>query len=87
MNDTHSTNGCFSADVRMHLTVNGSKLTIGQLGPDFLILDNPTDHSPSEAEISLSIDGDTSRWFVDLPDGIIAGQPETRIVRRPSRHA
>jgi hypothetical protein len=33
-----------SADVRMHLTVNGQVLSIGQLGPDFLILRDPTDH-------------------------------------------
>ena len=69
----------------MHLTVNGSKLMIGQLGPDFLILDDPTDHPPAEAEICLSIDGEASRWLVDLPDGITAGQPETRITRRSSR--
>ena len=68
----------------MHLTVNGQQLRIGQLGPDFLILKNPTDHPPSEAEIYMSIDGRARSWFVDLPDGITAGKPETRIARRIS---
>jgi hypothetical protein len=81
MKDTDSTDGFYSAKIRMHLAVNGYKLTIGQLGPDFLILDHPTDHPPSEAEIHLSIDDRARSWFVDLPDGIIAGQRETRICR------
>jgi hypothetical protein len=74
----------YSADVRMQLCVNGHVHTIGQLGPDFLILDDPTDHPPAEAEIILSIDGRVRRWSVQLPDGIRAGQPETRIVGCPA---
>jgi hypothetical protein len=70
---------CYSADVRMELRVNGHTLAIGQLGPDFVILDDPTDHPPAEAEISLSIDGHVKQWPVHLPDGVTAGKPETRI--------
>jgi len=44
--------GC-SADVRMELSVNGHVLSIGQLGPEFLILRNPADHPPSEAEVAF----------------------------------
>jgi len=84
MNDTRFANGGFSTDVRMHLSVNGHVFLVGQLGPDFLILDDPIDHPPAEAEIRLSIDGRAREWSVDLPDGIIAGKPETRIVRRLS---
>lgn len=69
----------YSADVQMELCVNGFVLSIGQLGPDFLILEETADHPPSDAEITLSIDGDESRWTVILPDGIIAGKPRTRI--------
>jgi hypothetical protein len=64
----------------MHLCVNGHVFSIGQLGPDFLILDDPADHPPSAAEIAFSIDGRERRWTVHLPDGIVAGRPETRIV-------
>ena len=63
-----------SADVRMFLSVNGHILTIGHLGPDYLILDNPIDHPPSDAEISLSVDGNESRWRVKLVDGLSAAQ-------------
>jgi hypothetical protein len=79
MNATSSSRPGFSADVRMHLRVNGQVFSIGQLGPDFMILDNPADHPPAEAEIELSIDGRVQRWLVQLPDGVQAGQPETRL--------
>src|SRR5437660_6991460 len=69
----------FSADVRMYLYVNGQVFAIGQLGPDFMILDDPADHPPTEAEIALSIDGRVQRWHVQLPDGVRAGNPRTRI--------
>jgi hypothetical protein len=68
----------------MQLSVNGSVLSIGQLGPDFLILDDPADHPPAEAEITVSIDGRVKRWRVRLPDGITAGKLETRIADCPS---
>lgn len=71
----------YSADVRMQLYVNGHVFAIGQLGPDFIILDEPADHPPVEAEIALSIDGCERRWPVCLPDGMSASQPRTRISR------
>ena len=68
----------------MQLYVNGHVLSIGQLGPDFIILRDPSDHPPIEqAEIAVSIDGRERRWHVRLPDGIAAGQPETRIISYP----
>jgi hypothetical protein len=74
----------YSADVRMQLRVNGRIFSIGQLGPDFIMLDDPADHPPAEAEIAVSIDGRLRRWPVYLPDGIAAGQAETRISDGPS---
>jgi hypothetical protein len=69
----------YSADVRMQLCINGHVLSIGQLGPDFIILDNPAQHPPADAEIALWIDGRERRWHVHLPEGIVAGKPETKI--------
>lgn len=63
----------------MRLNVNGHVFSIGQLGPDFVILDAPIDHPPSDAEIALSIDGRERRWTVHLPDGVAAEKQETRI--------
>lgn len=69
----------YSADVRMQLSVNGHIFVIGQLGPDFVILDNPIDHPPAEGEITFSIDGRERRWPVQLPAGIKAERGETLI--------
>jgi hypothetical protein len=69
----------YSADVRMQLRVNGTTFLIGHLGPTFIILDNPADHPPAQAEITMSIDGRIRRWEVNLPDGLCAESPRTRI--------
>jgi hypothetical protein len=79
MESANLKNSGYSADVQMQLAINGRVLSIGQLGPDFVILRNPTDHPPAEAEITLSIDGRVRRWTVLLPDGIAAAKAETRI--------
>lgn len=63
----------------MQLSVNGHILSITHLGPDFVVVERPIDHPPCEAEISVSIDGCTSRWQVELPDGLATGQSESRI--------
>jgi hypothetical protein len=66
----------------MHLSVNGHVLPIAQLGPEYLILRTPIEHAPAEAEISLSIDGNESRWTVHLADGIHPDRLRTVIVPR-----
>jgi hypothetical protein len=71
----------FSAEVRMELRVHDQVLSIGQLGPDFLILENPADHPPADAEITVWIDGRERRWKVHLPDGIESGKIRTRTSR------
>jgi hypothetical protein len=65
----------------MNLHVDGRTFAIGQLGPDFVILRNPADHPPAEAEISFSIDGRLRRWRVQLPEGIVASQGRTATSR------
>jgi hypothetical protein len=79
MSVTSQTRRAYSADVRMYLHVNGQTFIIAQLGPDFLILNEPVDQPPAKAEIAFSIDGRERRWPVQLPDGVIAGNRETRI--------
>jgi hypothetical protein len=65
----------------MHLHVNGRVFSIAQMSPNVLILRDPAEHPPGEAEIAMSIDGDEDRWRVRLVDGISPGQRETRIAR------
>ena len=79
MSATNSKSNGYSADVRMHMRVNGHTVNIGQLGPDFLILDSAPELPPSQAEITVSIDGRVRQWSVQLPDGVSAAKVRTRI--------
>jgi hypothetical protein len=78
--NTHPQASGYSANVRMELCVNGYVLPIGQLGPDFIILENPKDHPPADAEIAVWIDHRERRWQVQLPNGIDATNAVTKIV-------
>ncbi len=70
----------------MHLFVNGQVLQLAQLGPEFLVLREPADHPPCDAEIAMSIDGHESRWTVHLHEGIRADQRKTPISRCADRN-
>jgi hypothetical protein len=78
MTTSRSTSG-HSADVRIQLFVNGHVLKIAQLGPQFLMLDQPVEHPPGDAEILMSVDGKQERWRVHLPGGISPTAPTTPI--------
>ena len=56
--------------VTIHLLVNGSTIRVAQMGPDFLLVDHPVDHGPTEATLVQKIDNSESKWKVRLPDGI-----------------
>lgn len=75
--------GSHSAEVRMQLLMNDRALRIGQLGPNFIILDDPTGLPPGEAEIWISVDGSESRWPVWLLNGISADEPRAEISGLP----
>ncbi len=59
-----------SADVQMHLLLNGSELSISHMGPDYIRLSKPAEHAACRAEIVLIIDGVEERWPVFLPEGL-----------------
>jgi len=57
-----------SAEVRMHIVRDGSKLEVSQLGPDFLLLDEADDYE-GPARLILSVDGVTHSDDVQLQCG------------------
>jgi hypothetical protein len=57
----------------MHLQLDGQTLSVGQLGPDFLILDAAIDHPPTSGRLFLAVDGNEREWEINLPEGITAG--------------
>jgi hypothetical protein len=76
---SNAANSGHSADVRIHLIVNGASLPVAQLGPDFFTLREPAELPPTEAEIVMSIDGEVSRWTVYLPNGVRPNDARTKI--------
>jgi hypothetical protein len=59
-----------SADVTIGLLIDGDWLPVGQLGPDFLLLDVVADHPPCDAVVKLRVDNVERQWSVRLPQGI-----------------
>ena len=62
--------GAHSAQVEMRLILDGASVNINQMGPDFLLIESPTDHPPCQAIILLRVDDSERRWRVRLPEGI-----------------
>ena len=65
----------------MHLQLDGQTLTVGQLGPDFLILDTAIDHPPTSGRLFFAVDGDEREWYIHLPEGISAGSRRVVIAK------
>lgn len=62
-----------SAEVQMHLLLNGAMLPISHLGPDYIRLGERAEFPPCAGHIVLVIDGHESRWPVHLPQGLQPG--------------
>ncbi len=58
-----------SAAVMMELRAGEKRVPLAQLAPDFAIPAEPVDLPPCEAEILLTVDGQTTRMPVFLRDG------------------
>ncbi len=72
-----------SADVEMQLLLNGTSISIAQLGPDFVILDAVVEQQPpADAEILLRVDESERRLTVFLPEGIGRERKKVRITER-----
>jgi len=73
--------GC-SNRVEMQLLVDGVSLSIGQMGPDFLLIRKTIDHPPGEATIVFAVEGsEERRWQVWLPEGLAVGRERVVIAK------
>jgi hypothetical protein len=52
---------------------------VAQLGPDFLLVDNPVDHAPAVAAVVMQVDESERRWNVRSPHGISADNTQVPI--------
>jgi hypothetical protein len=67
------------------LLVAGTAISMGQMGPDFLLLRSSIDHPPAEVIILMCIDGNEDRWSVRLPNGLSVNSERVRIAVAASR--
>ena len=75
-----SSYGGHSAEVAISLLLNGHAIPVAQLGPGFLLLDEPSDHPAGEARIVMRVDQVERSWAVRLPNGISAGSKHVAII-------
>jgi hypothetical protein len=75
-------NGGHSAQVKIQLLLDGGSVPVARMGHDFLFVDAPFDHLPSEASLILQVDHSERRWNVCLPDGMSAGSNRVRIAAK-----
>ena len=75
MND-HSTN--HSADVRLHLLIDGKALELSRISPHGCTLRRPAEFPPCEAEVIMHVDGHARIWRVYLPDGVSQSSREVK---------
>ncbi len=54
----------------MRLIVGNTVIRITHMGPDFLLIDAPSEVPPCDASILLRVDDSESQWKVRLPEGI-----------------
>ena len=66
----------------MRLLVGGQSMPVAQLGPDFLLLENPVNHPPADASMVLQVDQSERSWNVRLPQGISANSKRVVIAVR-----
>jgi len=69
----------YSATVQMHLVIGARCLGIAQMGPEFMILEEPVDTPAGCGELVIQIDGNEKRRAIYLPDGVRSNDVRTRI--------
>jgi hypothetical protein len=71
--------GGHSAQVDISLLINGLVFSVAQMGPDFVLLNDPVDHPPTSASVLMRVDQSEQRWNVRLPSGISADKKRVEI--------
>jgi len=60
-----------SSKVELFLLTGNQTHSLAQIGPDFIILREPIDLPPGDAEVVMRINGKETRWPVTLLHGAV----------------
>ncbi len=80
MSDGNSFTG-YSPPIRITLELDGAAFDVAEAGPDHVTLRSPHDCVPSQALLTVNIDGRIKKRHVMLPEGIIKGRDRQPIIR------
>jgi hypothetical protein len=62
----------FSADIRLDLLVDGQKIPLAKVGPNYAVLQGPVEiPAGSIALLVMTVDGREHRWEIVLENGIV----------------
>jgi hypothetical protein len=75
-----SSQGGHSSRVNMRLLFNGYSLPVAQIGPDFILVDEPVNHPPTAASVIFQVDETERHWKVQLPFGISCDLKKVAII-------
>lgn len=64
----------------MALRIDSREISVLQIGPDFIIVGETQDWPPASGTLDLTIDGATSKYWIDLPQGILMSR-----VKQPAK--
>jgi hypothetical protein len=70
----------YSALVKIRLICPDRTIELGQVAPDWIMVDSPVELAPCHGDIELEIDGHISTRRVFLPDGIALDSDLIRVV-------
>jgi hypothetical protein len=70
-----TSSGGYSADVSLHLVLDGHVLPLAQVGPSYCILREPVQFEPSGGQIVIVVDGREKRVEAFFPQGGSATDP------------
>ena len=67
----------------MSLVLNGIRIPVVQMGPDFIFVETPSDHPPGVGRLFLEVDEAKRNWEISLPKGISAQSKRVPIALCP----
>ena len=72
-----------SSIVKMVLRIGERNIRVAQMGPNFLILKEETEHSPTTGVVTLDVDGRVREYPVFLRNGIVLTSKRVEVEKVP----
>jgi hypothetical protein len=71
----------YSPEVKLTLLANGQTISLSRLGPDYVVPRSPLELPVCRGEVVMSLDGQETRWNVQLMNGAVPFEERIGILR------